>query len=259
MVNERTSELRQSISILQQNVTNSKLAEERLRKSEERFKLITENAADLIMVMNTEGVPEYFSPSVKTTLGRELGSSPASSVFDWVHPEDRERCIASVSACINNADCQFLELRFQHKNGGWRHQEARICAIREKADDRPHLVLVGRDLSEKKEMESQTTFLTRKLLAAEEAGDKASASAAHPKESALKSISKQIQRVQEEVKKLKPLLHEQQRIVEKAAAEIDDEIVELKSELPKVITESLANVDTISKMITDLKQSADQG
>lgn len=261
IVGERTSELKQSINILQQNIANYKSSEERLRKSEERFKLIAENAADLIMVMSTEGTAQYFSPSVKTTLGHDLESTPGISIFDWIHPDDREGAMGSVSACINNANCQLLELRLRHKSGAYRHLEARICAIREKTDDHPHLVLVGRDLSEKKEMESQTAFLTRKLLDAREgsADDDASAELVNKIESPLKSLSDRIQFVHDAFRKLTPLLQEQQRIAENAAAEIDDDADDLKSQLPKAITDSLENVETISKMIADLKASTKQG
>ncbi len=260
VVNERTAELKQSIIFLQQNVSNYQRTEERLRKSEERFKLIAENAADLIMVMSTEGLPEYFSPSVKLTLGHDLDATPDCSVFDWIHPDDREGTMGSVSACINHSNCQLLELRLRHKSGAYRHLEARICAIREQAEDRPHLVIVGRDLSEKKEMESQTAFLTRKLLDAREspAEDKVSNSLVNKLESPLKSLSDRIQFVQDAFKKLTPLLQEQQRIAEGAAADVDGAADELKSQLPKAITESLENVETISKMIADLKTSASQ-
>jgi len=154
IINERTSDLKKSITILQQNVANYQRTEERLRKSEERFKLIAENAADLIMVLNTDGMPEYFSPSVRIRLGHDLEALGGQSVFDLLHSDDRERTAACVSACINTSSCQSLEFKIRHKSGAYRHIEGRVCAIREKAEDKPHLVLVGRDLSEQKEMES---------------------------------------------------------------------------------------------------------
>ena len=109
-------------------------------------------------------------------------------------------------------------------------------------------------------MESQTAFLTRKLLDAREspAEDKVSNSLVNKLESPLKSLSDRIQFVQDAFKKLTPLLQEQQRIAEGAAADVDGAADELKSQLPKAITESLENVETISKMIADLKTSASQ-
>ncbi|MGB0583400.1 MAG: PAS domain-containing protein, partial [Limisphaerales bacterium] len=242
---------------LQQSVANYKRTEERLRKSEERFKLIADNAADLIMVLDTEGKPEYFSPSVKYTLGHDLESAGKKPVFEWVHPEDRESMMASVSASINNSECQLMEFRVQHRAGAWRHLEARICAIRDKTDQRPHLVIVGRDLSEKKEMESQTAFLTKQLLdAREKVQEDEAAEIMTQLESPLKSLSARIQFVHDAVGKLTPLLEQQQEIAEKAAAKVDTETMELKSKLPEAITESLENVELISKMIADLKRSA---
>lgn len=257
IINDRTSDLKNSIQILQQNVANYQRTEEKLRKSEERFKLIADNAADLIIVLDTEGNPEYFSPSVKYTLGHDFKSAGGKSVFEWVHPEDRESMMASVSASINNSECQLMEFRMQHRAGAWRHLEARICAIRDKSDDRPHLVIVGRDLSERKEMESQTAFLTKQLLDAREKDPKEETNDLVMRlESPLKSLSDRIQFMHDAVGKLAPLLEQQQQIAEQAAAKVDEEAVELKSKLPKAITESLENVEVISKMIADLKRSS---
>ena len=117
---------------------------------------------------------------------------------------------------------------------------------------------MGRDLSEKKEMESQTAFLTKKLLDAreKEPEEEVSTELVSRLESPLKSLSDRIQFVHDAVGKLAPLMEEQQVIAEKAAARVDAETGDLKSELPKAITESLENVETISKMIADLKRSA---
>ena len=254
IINSRTAELRQSITILQQNVANYQRSEERLRKSEERFKLIAENAADLIMVLGTAGVPEYFSPSVKITLGHDLEALRDQSVFELLHPEDRERAAACVSACINTSSCQTMEFKIRHKSGAWRDIEGRICAIRERNDDKPHLVLVGRDLSSQKEMESQTAFLTRRLLDVEESKPSdPSTSLADRLESPLKSLSSRIQFVQEAFQKLTPLLEQQNQIARDAAADVGQTAAELDQDLPRAITESLANVELITKMISDLK------
>lgn len=255
IINSRTQELKQSIMILQQNIANYQRSEERLRKSEERFKLIAENAADLIMVLDTTGVPEYFSPSVRLTLGHELDGLRKQSVFDLLHQDDRERTAACVSACINTGSCQTLEFKLRHKSGAWRDVEARICSIREKSEDKPHLVLVGRDLSAQKEMESQTAFLTRRLLDAEEGKPlkQNSDSLADRLESPLKSLSARIQFVHDAFQKLTPLLEQQKQIAEAAAADVDAGTADLKQELPRAITESLANVETINQMIADLR------
>ena len=261
IINARTGELKKSLQVLQQNVDNYKRTEQRLRRSEERFKLIAENAADLIIVMSVNGKPKYFSPSVIQTLGRSLDKAQSESVFDWFHPDDTKSATASISASINKEECQLLELRLQHKNGTWRHLEARVCAIREKTDNEPHLVIVARDLSERKEMESQTAFLTKKLLEARESGQPDDL--VSRLQSPLQSLSNRIRFVKETVNRITPLLKEQQELVDSVMTEgsnveavakslSDSNPTEIAAGLPKAITESLENVEQISRMIEDL-------
>jgi PAS domain S-box-containing protein len=263
IINARTGELRSSIRILQQNVDNYQRSEQRLRRSEERFKLIAENAADLIIVMSVDGKPEYFSPSVMATLGRNLDGSQDTSVFDWLHPEDTEGTTASISASINQNTCQILELRLKHKNGTWRDLEARVCAIREKVDNEPHLVIVARDLSKHKEMESQTAFLTKKLLEAREGTPSTeSKDLATRLQSPLQSLSHRIRYVKDTVNRITPILEEQQKLVDSVTedgapqkgteSEAGDSPHQIATDLPKAITESLENVEQICQMIEDL-------
>ena len=256
IINSRTAELKNSINLLQQNVANHQRTEERLRKSEERFKLIAENAADLIMVLDTAGKPDYFSPSVRHRLGHNLDECRDRSVFDLFHADDREKTMGSILAATKEDNCQMLEFQIRHKSGAWRHIEGRVCAIREKTEDQPHLVIVGQDLSEKKEMESQTAFLTKKLLDARESGpEDADTTLANKLESPLKTLSDRIQFVRDAFDKLMPILDEQNQIAEKVATDVAEGADQLQSELPRAITESLENVEQISQMIADLKET----
>ena len=256
IINARTADLRNSINLLQQNVVNHQRTEERLRKSEERFKLIADNAADLIMVLDTAGKPEYFSPSVRHKLGHDIEDCRGRSVFDLFHADDREKTMGSVLAATREQSCQLLEFKIRHKSGAWRHIEGRVCAIREKTEDQPHLVIVGQDLSEKKEMESQTAFLTKKLLDARETPpEDVDTTLATKLESPLKTLSDRIQFVRDAFDRLTPILDEQNEIAAKAAEDVSEDARKLKSELPRAITESLENVEQISKMIADLKET----
>jgi len=146
--------------------------------------------------------------------------------------------------------------KIRHKSGAWRHIEGRVCAIREKTEDQPHLVIVGQDLSEKKEMESQTAFLTKKLLDARETPpEDVDTTLATKLESPLKTLSDRIQFVRDAFDRLTPILDEQNEIAAKAAEDVSEDARKLKSELPRAITESLENVEQISKMIADLKET----
>jgi PAS domain-containing protein len=65
------------------------LAHRRSKKREALFRIITENAADMIALVDTKGRRLYNSPSYERVLGyspRELAETP---VFEQIHPDDR--------------------------------------------------------------------------------------------------------------------------------------------------------------------------
>jgi diguanylate cyclase (GGDEF)-like protein/PAS domain S-box-containing protein len=68
---------------------SAKLEAERatLRRSEERFRSIIRNSADLLLIFNADKQVTYMSPSAE----KALISTPVLQPLDWVVPRDRER------------------------------------------------------------------------------------------------------------------------------------------------------------------------
>ena len=62
-----------------------------LVQREELFHLISENAADMIAVVDMEGRRIYNSLSYQRVLGYSTEELQASSAFEQIHPDDRER------------------------------------------------------------------------------------------------------------------------------------------------------------------------
>ncbi|MCU0431891.1 MAG: PAS domain S-box protein [Bacteroidia bacterium] len=75
------------------NITEQKEAEDRLRTSEERFRMLAQNADDIIFRLSLEPSPhyEYISPSIETITGyspEEFYKDPLAG-FNLIHPDDR--------------------------------------------------------------------------------------------------------------------------------------------------------------------------
>jgi len=72
------------------NITEHKIAELKLKQSEEKHRALTENLTDEIMLLEETGKVVYQSPAV----GRASGYSPAEikdrGIFDFIHPEDMQ-------------------------------------------------------------------------------------------------------------------------------------------------------------------------
>jgi PAS domain-containing protein len=59
------------------------------RRSEEYFRALIDNAADLIAVLDAGGAIRYVSPSVERLLGLQPAEWIGRSAFDLIHPDDR--------------------------------------------------------------------------------------------------------------------------------------------------------------------------
>lgn len=125
-----------------------------LIESEELFRLITENAADMIAVVDSNGQRLYNSPSYEKILGytpQELGET---SAFGQIHPEDREKVLTSAADARRTGTGTNLEYRMRHKDGSWRTLESRASTIL-KSGQVEKLVIVNRDVTERKRLEEQ--------------------------------------------------------------------------------------------------------
>ncbi|MEX2534201.1 MAG: EAL domain-containing protein [Trueperaceae bacterium] len=118
-------------------------AEEALRESEARFRLIAENARDLIAMTNMAGRYEYVSPSHATVLGFSEENLLATGPLELIHPEDRERFKQWRAM-------DHFEMRMRDATGEWRWLEGSTSLVMWHGE--PHMVSISRDISSQKEM-----------------------------------------------------------------------------------------------------------
>jgi len=126
-----------------------------LLEREELFRLITENAADMIAVVDVKGNRLYNSPSYEKILGYTPQDTESSLAFDQIHPEDREKVHKAASEARLTGVGQSVEYRMRHKNGSWRSLESRTSTILGGQSSVERLVIVNRDVTERKQLEEQ--------------------------------------------------------------------------------------------------------
>jgi len=136
------------------DVTEHRRAEEQLRESEERFRLIAENVGDLVAMVDTEGRRIYNSPSYRTVF-KDDEIQPDTDSFREIHPEDRERVQAIFRETVETGVGQRTEFRFVLKDGGIRYIESEGRVIRDAAGKVTKVVVVSRDISERKRAEQR--------------------------------------------------------------------------------------------------------
>src|ERR1700737_5479733 len=121
-----------------------------LVQREELFRLISENAADLIAVVDMQGNRIYNSLSYEKVLGYSAEELRNSSSFEQIHPENRERGKkAAHEARLTGTGCP-MEYRIRHKDGTWRTLESTASVIRNTEGKPEKLIIVNRDITERK-------------------------------------------------------------------------------------------------------------
>jgi len=129
-----------------------KKAEEALRKSDERWRLLVENSLDAILVFNEDLVVTYMTPSVEKILGYTMADASSTGV-EIIHEEDREAALAvAESAFSNPGTLHRFEFQVLDKSDIWHYAEA-TCTALPARDSALELIVNGREISERKEAE----------------------------------------------------------------------------------------------------------
>jgi PAS domain S-box-containing protein len=104
------------------DVTDSRLAEEALRQSEERFRLITEHIDEVFWTSDLGNIATYISPAFERVWGfpREDLYGSVESFRKAIHPEDRER-VVDAFALKKNGQLINQEYRIVRPDGSIRH------------------------------------------------------------------------------------------------------------------------------------------
>ncbi len=135
-----------------------------IAEREELFRLISENAADLIAVVDVNGRRLYNSPSYQKLLGYSVPDLKGTSGFEQIHPDDRQRMLEAAAEAKRTGQGRRVEYRILHKDGHWLTLESTASVVRNESGEVEKLVIVNRDITERKQVEAQV-LLSQKLEA----------------------------------------------------------------------------------------------
>ncbi|MGA8273333.1 MAG: bifunctional diguanylate cyclase/phosphodiesterase, partial [Candidatus Sulfotelmatobacter sp.] len=124
-------------------------------KREELFQIVTENAADMIALVDVKGNRLYNSPAYKRILGYSAAELGETSAFDQIHTADRFKVLEAAREARNTGVGKKLEYRIRHKDGSWRYLESVAGTICNDKGEVAKLVIVNRDITERKQAEEQ--------------------------------------------------------------------------------------------------------
>jgi PAS domain S-box-containing protein len=145
---------------IKQDVTERRRAAEALRRREEHFRSLIENARDMIFVLDEHGILRYASPAVERVTGYRPHEMVGNAALSRIHPDDR----AAVREVLTTPGFTgSVEYRQMCRDGSWLTVEAVGTRI-ETEPDVFRIVVNARDISERKRLEAQLTQ-TEKLAA----------------------------------------------------------------------------------------------
>ncbi len=125
------------------------------KQREELFRIVTENAADMIALVDVKGHRLYNSPAYKRILGYSAAELGETSAFEQIHPDDRFKVLEAAREARASGVGKKLEYRIRHKDGSWRVLESIASTIRDQKGEVAKLVIVNRDVTERKRAEEQ--------------------------------------------------------------------------------------------------------
>jgi PAS domain S-box-containing protein len=134
------------------DITQRKRAEEALRKSEEKYRLLIEHQNDLVVEVDPEGRFLFVSPSYCHTFGITEEALLGRRFMPLVHEEDRAPTARAMEALHTPPHSAYMEQRAMTKSG-WRWLAWSDKAILGENGRIESIVGVGRDITDRKRTE----------------------------------------------------------------------------------------------------------
>lgn len=129
-----------------------------------RYRLLADNSADIVILLDRQGRLQFVSQSVKASLGYTEADLIGRSCLDVVHDEDREKVVSASVGLTDPARSRTVVFRTKCKDGSLVWLEANFKLAEESATDGGReIVGVLRDVTKRKELENELSEANSRL------------------------------------------------------------------------------------------------
>lgn len=141
--------------------TSERLSSQKaLRESEERFRLMIENASDVILILDGAGVVSYASPSTEHILNHPPAQLTGRNALDFIHRDDRLKFLDDFEKAFAKGDrLSFVQFRFRSPDERWIHLEGRGRIVPDQTG-RKICILNSHDVSHRVKLEEELRSLS---------------------------------------------------------------------------------------------------
>ncbi len=137
----------------QLNITDRKRAQESLRLSEERLRLVTDNMKDMIVLTDQHFKIVYISPSGNSVTGYDSKDRGGKSIMDFIHPEDLPAIETTLKESLAAFSPGKIEYRYKHARGEYIWLEATGTYMLDQQKNFLGAVFGIHDITERKKVE----------------------------------------------------------------------------------------------------------
>lgn len=147
------------------DITDTLLAKEALRTSEERFRSLSENAPVIIFALEPGGAVSYLNPAFEKILGHQRQEILGQRFTDLISHPDRKTCLQTFNqlVCADNSVAE-LNITFHHKTGTKRRFNTSMAANFDAQGNFTGIIGMAKDITEKHELQ-QRLFQSQKMEA----------------------------------------------------------------------------------------------
>jgi PAS domain S-box-containing protein len=135
-----------------------KTAEQALRESEERFRVVARATNDVVWEWRVQGNQVWFSSNFETCFGHAVENTgfPSEQWFDFIHPDDKAKVVSGIAGLLaTGGKVWWSEYRIRRANGSYAHIFDRASVIYDAAGKPQRMVGVKIDMSERKQAEEK--------------------------------------------------------------------------------------------------------
>jgi len=157
------------------DITERKQAEEALKESEKKYRLLADNIDDVLFVLDVNLNYTYVSPAVKTLMGYEPEELLNLQSSETMTPSSWDMAVRTLSEFVEmeisgqreSKEPQMFQLEMKRKNGSTVWTEVKVSFIRDENQRPLGLIGVSRDITNRRRAEvelQQTVESLRKAV-----------------------------------------------------------------------------------------------
>ncbi len=163
LLQENTEKLKTQTSALNEEIAERKRAEDIVRISEKKYRLLAENTSDVIWVIDFDSpqIPGYISPSVTNLLGYSVEEAMQKKMDEITTPDSCINAKKILQAILDDSNKQKnknsynIELELKHKNGSLVPFDVSFNLLRQPHEKPAGIMIIARDIRERKRAEEK--------------------------------------------------------------------------------------------------------